>query len=189
MDMDMDIPLPEELELLESNAYLLEDYPDLDPPEPYPEEDQGAKSPDLQSDPEVEITGHKRSRLDSPDGSLSEAVGPSEEKRSRIDDSAPETDEDWLRYSPPQESDPVVEDLVGFVKEKTVSRYASEIDGECMPVTAPNGDRVYAKLDRLEGEERLKKLDVRKNSDGRISYIVISVNICLLTTFSYLFGV
>ncbi|KAJ1432394.1 P-loop containing nucleoside triphosphate hydrolase [Sesbania bispinosa] len=46
-----------------------------------------------------------------------------------------------------------------FVKEKTLSRYASEIDGECMPVTAPNGNRVYAKLNRFRGEERVTKLD------------------------------
>ncbi|KAF7837327.1 chromosome transmission fidelity protein 18-like protein [Senna tora] len=162
--------------MLESNAHLLEDYPDLEPPEPYPEEDQEAPpaaqpppSPDLQFDPEVQIIGHKRSRSDSPDVSLSEAVRPSEEKRGRADDSVRENDEDWLRYSPSQGSDHAVEERVNFVKEKMLSRYASEIDGECMPVTAPNGDRVYAKLNRSEGEERLKKLDVRANSHDLIS--------------------
>lgn len=185
MDLDMDIPLPEELELLESSAYLDEVYPDLEPPELYPEEDQEPPpaaqpppSPDIQFDSEVEIIDRKRSRSDSPDESLSEAAVLPEEKRSRTDDSARETDQDWLRYSPRQRSDPVVAEL----KEKKLSRYASEIDGECIPVTAPNGDRVYAKLNRLEGEERLKKLDVRANSNGRMSYIIIGIDISTFVT-------
>ncbi|KAL2348072.1 hypothetical protein Fmac_002072 [Flemingia macrophylla] len=45
-----------------------------------------------------------------------------------------------------------------FAKEKALSGFASEIDGECMLVTAPNGDRVYAKLNRFQGEERVTKL-------------------------------
>ena len=54
-----------------------------------------------------------------------------------------EEDEDWLRYSPPPASEVVV-------AEKTISRFASEIHGDCVPVTAPNGERVYAKL-AMEG--------------------------------------
>lgn len=56
-------------------------------------------------------------------------------------------DEDWLRYSPP----PAPEVISA---EKTISRFASEIQGDCVPVTAPNGERVYAKLamDGLAGE-------------------------------------
>lgn len=49
-------------------------------------------------------------------------------------------DEEWLRYSPPPPAPEVV------VAEKTISRFASEIHGDCVPVTAPNGERVYAKL-------------------------------------------
>lgn len=52
-------------------------------------------------------------------------------------------DMDWLRYSPPPAPEVV------FV-EKTISRFASEIHGDCVPVTAPNGERVYAKL-AMEG--------------------------------------
>ncbi|XP_054805256.1 uncharacterized protein LOC129308225 isoform X1 [Prosopis cineraria] len=175
MDMDMDIPVPEELELLESNARLLEDYPDLEPPEPYPYEDQEAppavqppSTPHLQFDSEIQVISHKRSRSVSPNGSLSEAAELSEEKRCRTDESARATNEDWLRYSPPKGSESVVGEQASFVEEKMLSRYASEIDGECIPVTAPNGDRVYAKLDRLEGDQRSKKLNVRANSDGLI---------------------
>ncbi|MED6218398.1 hypothetical protein PIB30_026361 [Stylosanthes scabra] len=184
MDMDMDIPLPEELELLEleSNSHLYHepqdlqsDYPDFDLPEPEPEQEPKSQlqtqpqpeSPDLVVLPEPHSNGHKRSRSSgaSPDRSISE------EKRVRVGDSAAsdvdavsnDDDEDWLRYSPP----PRGEEEVMFVKEKELSRYASEIDGECMPVTAPGGDRVYAKLNRIERVERARKLDWRANSAGK----------------------
>jgi chromosome transmission fidelity protein 18 len=54
-----------------------------------------------------------------------------------------EDEEDWLRYPPPPAPEVVV-------AEKTISRFASEIHGDCVPVTAPNGERVYAKL-AMEG--------------------------------------
>ncbi|KAI5418991.1 hypothetical protein KIW84_043272 [Lathyrus oleraceus] len=59
-----------------------------------------------------------------------------EKVRVRAED--PPADEDWLRYSPPPS--PVRAEEVIFSKEKTLSRFASEIDGEVMPVTAPNED-------------------------------------------------
>ncbi|PRQ35872.1 putative ATPase, AAA-type, core, P-loop containing nucleoside triphosphate hydrolase [Rosa chinensis] len=153
MDMDMD-----ELELLEANYQLHEDCTELEPPEPYPEEEDqhptGSKSPpstDHQQSTETQINGHKRLR---PEDETAEAPGPSDEKRSRIED------EDWLRYSPPHQSDPVVEETsADLVEEKIVSRYASEIDGDFIPVTAPGlGDRVYAKISRVEMEERPQRL-------------------------------
>ncbi|XP_027330673.1 chromosome transmission fidelity protein 18 homolog isoform X2 [Abrus precatorius] len=145
MDTDMDIPLPEELELLESNSHFPEDqelellesnphFPDFDP-----------QQSDLAIPLETKTDGHKRSRSSSDS---------EEEERAKVR----VTVEDWLRYSPP----PVlVEHETKFLKEKTLSRFASEIDGECMPVTAPNGDRVYAKLNRFQGEEHVTKLDCK----------------------------
>ncbi|KAE8076222.1 hypothetical protein FH972_014885 [Carpinus fangiana] len=175
MDMDMDMPLPEELELLESNFQLYDDYLDLEPPEPYPEEEQEEDhQPTPSIDPplisETHINGHKRSRSDGSDASAPENVCPSDEKRSRFDDVDPKSDEDWLRYSPPpRETNQVVEERERAVEEKIVSRYASQIDGACIPVTAPSGDRVYAKICRVEREEpRLKKLDVKAQSGGLI---------------------
>lgn len=161
--MDMDIPLPEELELLES-TYHLHEQEDLDhqdsyyPPDLEPQPEQPQPPP---HDPASPSNSHKRSR--SPSRSLSDSDCSDEEKREkvrvRVEDPPP--DEDWLRYSPPPPppfpSVPVEE--VMFSKEKVLSRYASEIDGECMPVTAPNGDRVYSKLDRFRGEEPATKLD------------------------------
>jgi chromosome transmission fidelity protein 18 len=189
MDMDMeemDIPLPEELEFLESNSHLYDDYPDLEPPESYPDEEQEEEpqpqpqpqpqQPTPLTDPplisETQINGHKRSRSNGPDASTPETAGLSDEKRSRIDDLEPEqeSEEDWLRYSPPpQETNHVVEEP----EEKILSRYASQIDGDCIPVTAPSGDRVYAKMCRVEREERLNKMHMKVQSGGRISFALI----------------
>ncbi|KAJ4722941.1 chromosome transmission fidelity protein 18-like [Melia azedarach] len=146
MDMDMDIPLPEELELLEAN------YQDLEPPEEEP--------PDS---PPCEINAHKRPRADAPDSPIEDDQPKLDDKRTRIVD---DVDEDWLRYSPPQER----EDSGVAVEEKFVSRYASEIDGDFLPVTAPSGgDRVYVKICRIVGEDRGKKLDIKSRSNGLTS--------------------
>lgn len=174
MDMDMDIPLPDELELLEANYHLHEDWAELEQQEPDPEEyieedrqpTSASKSPPSthhQQSTETQVNGHKRLRpVDET------TAGPSDEKRSRIDD------EDWLRYSPPpQESDPIpmVEErtTADAVEEKIVWRYASEIDGDFIPVTAPSlGDRVYAKISRVEMEERPQ----RGQSGGRTKFLL-----------------
>ncbi|KAM3756300.1 hypothetical protein ACB098_02G101700 [Castanea mollissima] len=179
MDMEMDIPLPEELEFLESNSHLYEDdYPDLEPPEPYPQQEEPqppSPSPSSPTDPplisETQTNGHKRHRSDGLHAPTTENTSPSGDKRSRIDDLEPEPEpkpdeEDWLRYSPPpaREPSPVVEEQ----EEKIVSRYASQIDGDCIPVTAPSGDRVYAKICRVAREERLNKLHAKTQSRALI---------------------
>ncbi|KAK7290458.1 hypothetical protein RIF29_04899 [Crotalaria pallida] len=157
-DSEMDI-LPEELELLESNYQLPEEEDEYQHHHPYPDPPESPPQPveliDLTVPPEPQSNGSKRSRSNSPDD-VSVQV-PSEVKRVRVDDSsaAEDEEEDWLRRSP----SPVAAEEVRFVKEKSLSRFASEIDGECMPITAPGGDRVYAKMDRFAGEERVKKLD------------------------------
>ncbi|KAK9287905.1 hypothetical protein L1049_016349 [Liquidambar formosana] len=190
MDMDIDIPLPEELEWLEANSHPPEDFEEPEPPDFYPEEDepppppppppshqsnpQPPKSllsipakptlpphpkppPRRSTDPPLPSTtqpnGQKRPRSDNPNSSNSIDTGSSEDKRSRIDDVGPETDEDWLRYLPPKESDVHVVDQVVVEEEKIVSRFASEIDGDCIPVTGPSGDRVYAKMSRVEKKD------------------------------------
>lgn len=175
--MDMEIPFPEELELLEANYHLHDDCLDFEPAEPYPEE-YGKEQPTPSKSPpsidhppsyEVRNNAHKRLRSsDGPDESIAENSGLSDEKRSRVDDvDRSENDEDWL-YSPPHEIDPVVDQRVtDVVEEKVVSRYASEIDGSFIPVTAPSaGDRVYAKICLVE-KERPKKLHVKGTSGGR----------------------
>ncbi|XP_020231896.1 chromosome transmission fidelity protein 18 homolog [Cajanus cajan] len=183
MDMDMDIPLPEELELLESNSHFPEQeedhhyyFPELHSAETHSQQ----PPPDLALPPEAQsFAANKRSRPNPPeeekrakvrvsveeDSSAADEVWlrhsppPAEEKRPEVrvslEENSSVADEDWLRYSPPPE--PAQETT--FAKEQTLSRFASEIDGECMPVTAPNGDRVYAKLNRFQGEDRVMKLD------------------------------
>lgn len=177
MDMDFDIPLPEELEFLESNSHFPEEQ-QQDHHYYFPELELDQQPPsDLAVPSETESNGHKRSRPNSP---------PEEEKRAKarvvnidedlsadeettvvrvaVEEDSAAVDEDWLRYSPPPPE--LVVEETRFVKEKTLSRFASEIDGECMPVTAPNGDRVYAKLNRFQGEERVTKLDCNRYSAG-----------------------
>ena len=166
--MDFDLPLPEELELLEQNYRINEEEEDYRDLEPYPYEEKEEDEPSTQykspspSSPDAQINGHKRSRsLDGPDASV-------DEKRSRID----EEEEDWIRYSPPPEAtDSIVEERVGedvVEEEKLVWKFASEIDGDFVPVTDPsNGDRVYAKITKEEEKkERQEKLVVKSQSGG-----------------------
>ncbi|KAJ0093667.1 hypothetical protein Patl1_25924 [Pistacia atlantica] len=169
MDMDFDIPLPEELELLEADARLhdpyLDEYLDLEPPEQ-----------DLPDSPPPQLTPHKRTRSESPSRPIDDTEPQFDDKRTKIvvnDDEDNENDEDWLRYSPPKQSNGDLEereDATVVVQEKVLSRYAFEIDGDCLPVTAPSGgDRVYVKICGAQGEERVKKLNVKSYSNGLIS--------------------
>ncbi|KAJ8483655.1 hypothetical protein OPV22_016140 [Ensete ventricosum] len=80
-----------------------------------------------------------------------------------------EAGEDRLRYFPQKDSDTVgvtsVPDvsLPDVVAEETIlSRFATDIDGECMPVTSPSGVRVYAKMSIAEiGGDRGKVMASR----------------------------
>ncbi|XAR62771.1 hypothetical protein NMG60_11017642 [Bertholletia excelsa] len=189
MDPDMDIPQLEELEWLEANSHLHDDYEDLEPPEPYPEEDdefqplpqtskptlsipaKPTQAADSFTDPKTPINSKKRFRSDIPDLLDSEHQDRLGEKRSRNDDLPIEDDdddEDWLRYSPPLKEASTVEQPMVDQEEKILSRFASEIDGDCIPVTGLEGDRVYAKMSRVQEEDRLKKLDIKAYSHGLI---------------------
>ncbi|XVF84667.1 hypothetical protein PTKIN_Ptkin17bG0055900 [Pterospermum kingtungense] len=155
VDVDMDIPLPEELELLEANSHFYEepylDYPspDLSPP----------KSP-LPGN--IEIDGQKRPR-----NSVEADLPLEENKRTKTIEIEEEKEEDWLRYSPLQESN-VTAAVEKDEEDVYLSRYASKIDGDCVPITAPSsGERVYAKISRAQRDERSKKLNL-KESKGLI---------------------
>lgn len=176
--MDMDVPLPEELELLEE-SYIIHDqefkHLDLEPSEPYPYEDEeeepiqakSSAADDSSLSPGTLIHGHKRSRsLDGSDAPDPDCSRPSDEKRSRIADD--EEEEEWLRYSPSKVIDPVVKEPAVDDKEETLLwRFASDIDGDFIPVTAPSGgDRVYAKMSIEEMNERREKLSLRTQSGG-----------------------
>ncbi|XP_017975749.1 PREDICTED: chromosome transmission fidelity protein 18 homolog isoform X2 [Theobroma cacao] len=160
--MEIDIPLPEELELLEANSHFYEE-PYLDPPSPDP---FPPKSPPSEN---LEIDGSKRPR-----NSVETESPPEENKRTKTieieeeeEEEKEKEEEDWLRYSPPQEN------KVGAAVEKDeevyLSRHVSAINGGCMPVTAPSGgERVYAKISRAQRDEILKKLNIKERSNGLI---------------------
>ncbi|KAM6544710.1 hypothetical protein CsatB_025446 [Cannabis sativa] len=180
MDMDFDL-LPDELELLEESYRINEEYSHFDPTtEPYPyeeeEEDEHLQQQQQQQStskakspfPEAQINDHKRTRpSDGPDASAEGVFRPSDEKRSRIDeDIVLDEDEGLLRYLPPEVTEPIVEEIVENVEEeKVLWRFASEIDGDFIPITAPSGgDRVYAKVTTEEMNERREKLYLKTPS-------------------------
>ncbi|EFH68497.1 AAA-type ATPase family protein [Arabidopsis lyrata subsp. lyrata] len=191
--MEFDIPLPEELELLEANSHFYEEEEDdylnfEEPPYPYPidgdeekeEERVAQKEPHVRQSESSDINGCKRPRslISDPMVNLDE-VSPASDKRSKIDANRVEIeDEDWLRFSPVKEVVHVMEEEEVVIPQETIlssnlvigiCRYASEIDGECVPITAPDGgERVYAKFCRALGDEEVKKLDVNDKSHGLI---------------------
>ncbi|XP_062210694.1 uncharacterized protein LOC133912120 [Phragmites australis] len=158
-DMDMEMPDPEELEWMESHGLLPEEEEDVyfdDPDESFlpvagnsgqpsdsPQPQEITASPAKPAD-EVSEGGSKRP-LPPPPPEQQQEEERSKRRNVEREDSG---DEDWLRYSPPPAPEPEV-----VVAEKTISRFASEIQGDCVPVTAPNGERVYAKLamEELDG--------------------------------------
>lgn len=54
-----------------------------------------------------------------------------------------------------------------------MSRYASQIDGDFVPVTGPCGERVYAKISRVERDDLVKKFDTKVYSNGRVMLITL----------------
>ncbi|CAL9095761.1 unnamed protein product [Musa acuminata var. zebrina] len=175
LEMEMDIPAPEELEWLESIALLPDEGEEE---EEFSMEHDGDAAAIAFDDHEAD--GDEQNRLQS-ERSAAEAIqhqttkkrlwsaenedslGGSQKhildegrgaKRFALQD---EADEDWLRCSPQKDSDTVgvtsVPDvsLPDVVAEETIlSRFATDIDGECMPVTSPSGVRVYAKMSIAE---------------------------------------
>lgn len=190
----MDIPLPDELELLEADFHLYDDYLEPELPEIDEEEDEQEKESsdsrfqqlnssnfsnvelDLVTEP-LSVNGLKRPRsdvVDVPTNLVLDAAEPSGAKKNRTDKPVVENEEDWLRYSPPSEKNSMVEEeMSSAVEEKTIFRYVSEIDGDFMPITAPDSDeRVYAKLSRFGDKEELKKLDLKERHGGKITYFI-----------------
>ncbi|RDX92278.1 Chromosome transmission fidelity protein 18-like protein, partial [Mucuna pruriens] len=185
LESNSHIPEQDQQQQEEDHHYY---FPELDIAEHYSQQ----PPPDLAIPSKTESNGHKRPRPHSPpeedkrakvriaveedsaaadEDWLRYSPPSAEEKRVKarvaVEEDSPAADEDWLRYSPPP-PEPAAEEPT-FAKEKNLSRFASEIDGECMPITAPNGDRVYAKLNRFQGEKRATKLDCSRYSAELIS--------------------
>ncbi|KAL6644788.1 hypothetical protein ACP70R_016396 [Stipagrostis hirtigluma subsp. patula] len=149
-DMDMDMPDPEELEWMESHGLPPEEeeYAYFDDPDEgflpaAGDSEQPRDSSEATTAPPVKLAdeasegGLKRPPPPPPPEQEEEEEDRTKRRNVDREDSG---DEDWLRYSP----SPAAE--VDVVAEKTISRFASEIQGDCVPITAPNGERVYAKL-------------------------------------------
>lgn len=193
MDEETQIPNADELEWLETNNFL----PDYEEEEdfsgnadedgfPVNEDEIGGHDgvlPIFTALPHPEECQILRKRI-RPEESNSENLGEmvleeqNVRKRIALDILDKEQDEDWLRYSPPppeatdvhiaSESDHLMSEV--RVEEKTLSKFAVDIEGDCMPVTGQCGDRVYAKLQlkTIAGEDR-KKLRIKNPKDGLLS--------------------
>ncbi|KAG1337747.1 chromosome transmission fidelity protein 18 [Cocos nucifera] len=144
--MEMDIPAPEELEWLENPPTTIE----------------------IQ-------TSKKRPREKEAAAEALEGVLADDERGIRRRASGDDSDEEWLRYSPPKdvaaadatpESDVAVPDVA---EEKFISRFASEIEGKSMPVTGPCGDRVYAWMSSGEMGGTQRKLIREKPANYLLS--------------------
>jgi len=137
-----------------------------------------------------------RSEEKEDDGASKKPVLDGEErgiKRRELDDDGEEEDEDWLRHSPPPketvadatttESDQPMSEAAA--EEKIISRFASEIEGDCIPVTGPSGDRVYAKMSLGVGDVDgggQRKFHSEKSVNGRwaFSSFFVYATICVL---------
>ncbi|XP_047324218.1 chromosome transmission fidelity protein 18 homolog [Impatiens glandulifera] len=182
-DMDMDIPHPEELEWLEGNSHFQDDYEEFESAQPYPDDDEEEEDRqpklsipsipssiiDQQPSPsELQFHSSKRVRPDAFDSSNPDNRSESSDKRIKTGDVTAENEnEDWLHYSPPPENADAPVEVI--LEETTLSRWANEIEGDVIPVTGLDGDRVYAKIKAVNEGDMSKKLDMKANSVGLIS--------------------
>ncbi|XP_020582922.1 chromosome transmission fidelity protein 18 homolog isoform X2 [Phalaenopsis equestris] len=185
MDKEQLIPHAEELEWLETNSFLAEcvevDGFSFDDEE-IGEDNEGviASAALPHADPR-EIQGNRK-RVWSEENDGSENIGEIGKKqengikRRALELVEEEQDEGWLQYCPPQrkavhiapESDHLMAEVP--FQEKIISRFALEIEGDCVPVTGPYGDRVYAKMQSCNiAGEGPKKLRIEHPKDGLLS--------------------
>ncbi|KAI0525293.1 hypothetical protein KFK09_004686 [Dendrobium nobile] len=176
MDEEQLIPHADELEWLETNSFLVECEGEDDLPfiaEEIRQDDGDLPFSAALPRPHESQVSRKRSWSEEDEGSenIGEIIKREESgnKRRALDFLEREQDEDWLRYSPPQQKAPAVHiasesDVLMVeppVKEKILSRFAVEIEGDCVPVTGPYGDRVYAKMKSsktdIEGPKKQRK--------------------------------
>ncbi|XP_042394576.1 chromosome transmission fidelity protein 18 homolog isoform X1 [Zingiber officinale] len=182
--MEMDFPAAEELEYLESNSI----FPDEDGEDFFEKEegDTAAAFDDLNFDesaaggqiPHQDRLAAKNLHQEITKKRLWLAEDESEEnldhearaKRIALED---ESDEDWLRYSPQREA---VSDVL-VAEEKILSRFSADIEGQCMPVTAPSGARVYAKMSSAEtGGGRGEFMARKERGAGLLSEPISALN-------------
>ncbi|XP_028551826.1 chromosome transmission fidelity protein 18 homolog isoform X3 [Dendrobium catenatum] len=151
MDEEQLIPHADELEWLETNSFLVESEGEDDLPfiaEEIRQDDGDLPFSAALPRPHESQVSRKRSWSEEDEGSenIGEIIKREESgnKRRALDFLEREQDEDWLRYSPPQKKAPAVHiasesDVLMVeppVKEKILSRFAVEIEGDCVPPTS-----------------------------------------------------
>ncbi|KAF5199465.1 Chromosome transmission fidelity protein 18-like protein [Thalictrum thalictroides] len=194
MNMDMDdIPNPDELEWLESHALPPEEEEDFD--FYYPEEEVEQHQPQPPSPPtklpepsstllsnplilpENQINRKKRiwsenntsTTVDSTSVEVPQLIEKSKKSRLPTAETEIEEEEDWLRRSPSTENADTTPPAPIVHEEKFISRYASEIVGNFIAITGPDGNRVYAKMDQVEmNDNSLKTLSRKGYASGLI---------------------
>ncbi|RVW85782.1 hypothetical protein CK203_055384 [Vitis vinifera] len=68
---------------------------------------------------------------------------------------------------------PILESVAKLIcLRPELRKYGCEIDGDCIPVTGPGGDRVYLKISATGSDGRLKKLDLEGRTKGESSFVV-----------------
>ncbi|GAB4851908.1 hypothetical protein Ancab_031307 [Ancistrocladus abbreviatus] len=166
--MEMDFPGSEELEWLESSSHLQEEYYHRGLEEEKVEEEKQAQGQseggvelDLNPYPRLgQLAEWARSTVSIVSGAALDHMGC--KKRPRSDPNQDEEEEEPSEISS-KRSSAVAEagqnngrrcssfnSVVTEEDDTFLSRYALEIDGDCIPVTGPCGQRVYAKIIRAE---------------------------------------
>ncbi|XP_026387947.1 chromosome transmission fidelity protein 18 homolog [Papaver somniferum] len=202
-----DIPLPDELEWLESNSLLPEEEEEI-----YEEYEEELEVVVPQQNPssssrETGITSSLQSQIsdnnennkkrpwsnlkENPNNTNNNNVDYLDAKRNKVIPPPPPPsrqggkvgggaeiemeEEDWLRYSPPPQPPSPVK---AAVQEKFVYRFASEIDGNCIPVTGPSGDRVYTKIISYQQNEMLNN-DLKRLTTRTKGLISVPVTVLM----------
>lgn len=137
------MPTAEELEWLETHSFL----PDEEEEQRQQEEEEDERchfSPSLPPSPNPIPNPNINNPNPNPNPRSSKR--PREEQEEAHCGNSKDEDEEWLRYSPPPPSSPQPPTKRKHNTAISIYRFASDIRGDCFPITGPHGQRVYAKL-------------------------------------------
>ncbi|XP_078174461.1 P-loop containing nucleoside triphosphate hydrolases superfamily protein [Carex rostrata] len=137
----MEIPTAEELEWLETHTFL----PDEEEEQRQQEEEEDERchfSPSLPPSPNP----IPNPNINNPNPNTRSSKRPREEQEEAHCGNSKDEDEEWLRYSAPPPSSPQPPTKRKHNTAISIYRFASDIRGDCFPITGPHGQRVYAKL-------------------------------------------
>lgn len=107
-------------------------------------------------------------------------VGSMESGDAEKNNEGSDDDEEWLRRSSPRDTVEEMEVVEDVTQERILSRFATEIDGDCVPITGLDGERVYAKICssvEMDDEGRNDKLSFRRDHEGEAITFDVFVNL------------